>query len=525
MSTPLQNRTPPPSLQEATVICTDIVKSSTLWARSQGEGEGSMLHALSYHNAIIEQAVAEMNKTDELEVHINGSSPEGDAYIMYIKGEHEGPRLKRAEDLACLIQHTLHENASKLEVDGVAPPSLHSSCANPQELKNVWQECYDPTNPHQIFIRIGIASGQVSEYTYINCNEQNPQGRQRGVRGAAVEHAEQAERNSPHGGYAIYDETTTPNISKVDTIHKPTVSLQHIEPKQFQVTSLTDGYIVFIKKSDGEMYDDIAHIIGMQDVQTGCFSNSTVQFVKTKWDQTSMLFVKATGLEYKTMLNNVLQCLDQDHHKVHIGICRGGPHSFALNSVQYQGSTKKDYFGPCVNIAARMCTTAENQYHDRGGAAIAYQLLRTETKNTFMDEFLKNRDDDETHRMSHKRFIELYNLYDINAGPPNCTYHDKQVSVILVPAAETENCPSLLLPLRYPVTPLKPSRKQSYNLLGLLGTKLDFSAGGMARAKRCIVDRERQERRRDLQARRAFNLQLRHQRKKYCSPSLLHDAQ
>lgn len=372
-------------------ISTDIKKSSSNW----GTFPEWMEKAVMLTNNVTEE-IFKGNKISGGTQLILPNSPEGDAYTLYYTHPNKKDLKEHMVKVALKIQallKMLREGNIRYDGDqkardgiGMKEEMIKEKLKEQiQEEKNKGEKAivdkmealidihdnisskYDYIG--RVYLRIGLAICEDKPIPYMYNGEKS-------YRGGVIDFSEQAEQDAPYKeGYGMYNHET----GKVDQI-KESLDFEgrdDLWEKILQVTQKSQpvtGFIIFVHYHFGiteEMVEKDPHLIEMMKDEFKVLHDETnkrlnaidsleTTLVKVKRDSSSMYCLKPSStsnsinpkqkVELFTVCSNLVSALPRGSS---VGICFGNEKSGRLNEVT-RGDKKVDYFGPVVNMAARM---------------------------------------------------------------------------------------------------------------------------------------------------------------------------
>jgi hypothetical protein len=331
----------------ATVLSTDIKKSSTLWMLHTDK----MKDAILLHNAILETIILNNQGI------ISDQSPEGDAYIALF--DNKETATTTAKQIQYMLKYYRNVN-------------VHNSQTS------LWFDGGIPQYQNQIFIRIGIASGNVCKNLFTRSTFDGQDVEDAFVwTGQAVKDSEEAESqskikawgeedqpvgmfyNSPGSFETIKNTTHIPNKYELERL------LGEIQNKYKRfienVTEEVDviGLMMFIHIEQGKKIQQF-----IKNLKKNFKEGVRVLFAKEKRDFTMMIFLDYNEMKEKKldiiMIMVYLSIPNKDVY--HIGACESNTDSLTIvkRSITCQKNNSPsnkhcvDFFGTAVNMAARM---------------------------------------------------------------------------------------------------------------------------------------------------------------------------
>jgi len=382
-------------------ISTDIKKSSSNW----GTFPEWMEKAVMLTNNVTE-AIFEGNKISGGTQLILPNSPEGDAYTLYYthpnKKDLKEHMVKVALQIQALLKMLREQNIPDVDESNAKDGIGMSEDTIKQKLRKQIEEeeskgkeaivdkmealidIHDNISSKydyigRVYLRIGLAICEDKPIPYMYNGEKS-------YRGGVIDFSEQAEQDAPYKeGYGMYNHET----GKVDQI-KESLDFQDSEDlwtnedlweKILQVTQTSKpvtGFIIFVHYHFGiteEMVEKDPHLIEMMKDEFKVLHDETnkrlnaidsleTTLVKVKRDSSSMYYLTSRRsrkgketpttnkkkVELFTVCSSLVSVLPRGSS---VGICFGKESDGRLNEVR-RGDKKVDYFGPVVNMAARM---------------------------------------------------------------------------------------------------------------------------------------------------------------------------
>lgn len=385
-------------------ISTDIKKSSSNW----GLFPVWMENAVILTNNITEYVfnTYKISGTDATQM-ILANSPEGDAYTMFYTHHNKNELENHMKDIALKIQYLLNE--VRYGKPSTVPPSFEPEINGygmpvdeiRKELKEqlneeLWvdgdetkEENETPSHERihsiiemyqhleskydyigNVYLRIGIATDTEPPipYTYNGMDS---------YRGGVIDLSETAEQNAPYkNGYGMYNHET----KLVDKVEEDLASanaealtsnsdIWETLTKKSQQSETVRGHMVFIHYNFGiteEMLETNPHLMPLVKQEFRALHDETYKrlselegclLVKVKRDSSSMYYFNwGTVTEFKKvgLFTTCCGILSMLPYGSSIGICYSGDKKYGrLKQVQRDGKPV-DFFGPAVNMAARM---------------------------------------------------------------------------------------------------------------------------------------------------------------------------
>lgn len=374
-------------------ISTDIKKSSSNW----GTFPKWMEKAVMLTNNVTEE-IFKRNEISGGTQLILPNSPEGDAYTLYYthpsKKDLKEHMVKVALQIQALLKMLRSGNVPEVGDEEARDGIGMSEDTIKQELREQIEEESKSKTPivgkmealidihdnisskydyiGRVYLRIGLAICKDKPIPYMY-NEK------KSYRGGVIDFSEQAEQDAPYKeGYGMYNHET----GKVDQIKKSldfkvTDNLWTDILQNTQESKPVTGFIIFVHYHFGiteEMVEKNPHLIQMMKDEFKVLHDETnnrlqaiesleTTLVKVKRDSSSMYCLKQSSkrksinsikskqkVELFTVCSDIVSALPLGSS---VGICFGKTEDKRLNEVTRNKSTV-DYFGPVVNMAARM---------------------------------------------------------------------------------------------------------------------------------------------------------------------------
>ena len=360
-------------------ISTDIKKSSANWNL---DPEWMKL-AVQYTNTISEFAFTETVDKSIKQLQLP-NSPEGDAYTFYFETSESEEYLRRhLYKVASVIQINLSRARESLKRGNTEGEFLcgHSTERMKEKLKKMISDeyskaqtdlrkiddlmekhnFYEKTYPYvgSIYLRIGIAISKSPAIRYYFNGK-------RSYRGGVIRLSEKAEEQAPwKTGMAEYVDGKVEKRDLVGTDMKLIMTVDEIKKNESLYTYKTvSGYIVFvhyrmfIKESDTKTYPHMLELsqeefVNLHDHTVYTFDPLGAQLVKIKRDSSSMYFIPKENQMKSQRVNIWDQCcrlLSELPNGSSIGIAYGE----GDNLTRATKGKIRDYFGPTVNLSARL---------------------------------------------------------------------------------------------------------------------------------------------------------------------------
>lgn len=366
-------------------ISTDIKKSSSNWGSFPKWMEQAVMLTNNITEYVFKKNPIEGEDASQI---ILPNSPEGDAYTLFYTHHSKNDLESHMTSIALKIQYLLklsREAPADVQFNGFGMSSdsiknkIKDMIKNEKDAVNTSHEKvhslidmyknidkkYDYIG--RIYLRIGIAHTNTPpfEYTYNG---------KKSFRGGVIDLSEKAEQEAPYKkGYGLYN-IDTKKVDKreeeKDYADLKDVSVWEELVKKTQTSRATTGFMIFIHYHFGiteEMVNKNPHLIVQLNEEFKSLHDETnkllsaidgVRLVKVKRDSSSMYYVADSNtamsrtrkkVKLFTVCSNIISLLPKGSS---VGICYSGIDR--LNEVQR--GTKKiiDYFGPAVNMAARM---------------------------------------------------------------------------------------------------------------------------------------------------------------------------
>lgn len=359
-------------------ISTDIKKSSANWNLDSDW----MRRAVRYTNTISEMVFEKSldTKINQLQL---PNSPEGDAYTFYFWTSEQEEYLKsHLQKVASLIQYNLKRARESIpfgDEEGVflcgystekmkeklKKMILDKTNSDKQKMSSLMDMyehcstgCYDYIG--NIYLRIGIATSPNKAIKYYFNNKES-------YRGGVIRMSEKAEEKAPYkSGYGEYIDSSNVVPHKNEEISTIVLSKGDILSKDSDYTyNGKSGFIIFVHykmvlteellRKHTHIYENVRdEFRTLHDITVMSLQNIGATLVKIKRDSSSMYFIHKMSRFKKQRIDIWDECsklLAILPDKCSIGIAYG--ESTNLTEVTKKG-LNKDYFGPTVNIAARM---------------------------------------------------------------------------------------------------------------------------------------------------------------------------
>ena len=383
-------------------ISTDIKKSSSLWNNLPTW----MFQAVQRTNNITEFVVNQMKSTG-IHQEILPNSPEGDAYtILFTSNEQE-----KMKNHVLNVAHALQQSYKKGREKGILKANQEDIEDNIGNVYKSNKTLHDATLAlvnmteffHAIFVRVGVAFSNEAplKYTYKihsygNMGNEYDEKELSSFRGGVIDDSERAEANATKyknaisvtqkGGPIFTEETTDKNSSflrekeeitnlaladvvskRISLIAKPVTGAMMFIHFHFSLSDVKDPHLYKAMQDEfNEVHRETLQFFRNQ------FPRKT-HLVKVKRSADAMIYIENT-VSKSILWNHSLELCSRLPEGSSIGICftENVPreewkaalqqtHPVGRGTIEY----KFDYFGKCVNLAARM--SHHSWSYEKGG--------------------------------------------------------------------------------------------------------------------------------------------------------------